>query len=82
MWEIIMHCERVATRSGGTRLRAMVCFCESYFPPRFRKKRFSPTDYSLKKTVAVDPDEWGPLDEYDERVHSHKLRDDEHQRGM
>ena len=29
----------------------------------------------------VDPTPRGPLEEYDERVHSHKLRDDDHQRG-
>lgn len=31
--------------------------------------------------VAENPKAWGPLDEYDERVHSHRLRDDEHQRS-
>ncbi|KAL8825747.1 MAG: hypothetical protein Q9191_004220 [Dirinaria sp. TL-2023a] len=30
----------------------------------------------------ANPNQWGPLDEYDERVHSHQLRDDEHQRGI
>ena len=29
----------------------------------------------------ANPDAWGPLNEYDERVHSHQLREDEHQRG-
>ena len=29
-----------------------------------------------------NPDKWGPLDEYDERVHSRSLRDDEHQRTI
>jgi len=29
-----------------------------------------------------NPDNWGPLNEYDERVHSRQLRDDEHQRGI
>ena len=29
----------------------------------------------------VNPDSKGPLDEYDERVHSRRLRDDEHQRS-
>ena len=29
-----------------------------------------------------NPDAWGPLNEYDERVHSHRLREDEHQRGI
>ena len=29
----------------------------------------------------ANPDAWGPLNEYDERVHSHRLREDEHQRG-
>ncbi|MCJ1366049.1 hypothetical protein MMC16_005174 [Acarospora aff. strigata] len=30
----------------------------------------------------IDPTPRGPLEEYDERVHSHKLRDDDHQRGI
>lgn len=29
-----------------------------------------------------NPDAWGPLDEYDERVHSGRLRDDDHQRTI
>ena len=29
----------------------------------------------------VNPDSRGPLDEYDERVHSRRLREDEHQRS-
>ena len=29
----------------------------------------------------ANPDAWGPLNEYDARVHSHQLRKDEHQRG-
>lgn len=29
----------------------------------------------------VNHDTWGPMDEYDKRVHSHQLRDDDHQRG-
>ena len=29
-----------------------------------------------------NPDMWGPLDEYNERVHSRKLTDDEHQRTI
>ena len=29
-----------------------------------------------------NPDNWGPLDEYDERVHSRLLREDEHQRTI
>ncbi|KAL9017087.1 MAG: hypothetical protein Q9185_005547 [Variospora sp. 1 TL-2023] len=29
-----------------------------------------------------NPDAWGPLDEYNERVQSHRLRDDEHQRAI
>lgn len=29
-----------------------------------------------------NPDNWGPLNEYDERVHSRQLRDDDHQRGI
>ncbi len=33
-------------------------------------------------TGLANPDHWGPLDEYDERVHSRQLRDDEHQRGV
>lgn len=32
------------------------------------------------RLAEADVDEWGPLKEYDERVHSHRLRDDEHQR--
>ena len=31
---------------------------------------------------VANPDAWGPLNEYDERVHSHQLREDEHQRGI
>jgi len=30
---------------------------------------------------SVNPDSRGPLEEYDDRVHSRQLRDDEHQRG-
>ena len=33
-------------------------------------------------TTIVNPTGRGPLDEYDERVHSRQLRDDEHQRCM
>ena len=29
-----------------------------------------------------NPDNWGPLNEYDDRVHSRQLREDEHQRGI
>ena len=29
----------------------------------------------------ANPDMWGPLNEYDERVKTHQLREDEHQRG-
>ena len=29
-----------------------------------------------------NPDNWGPLNEYDGRVHSRQLREDEHQRGI
>lgn len=36
---------------------------------------------SVLTQVAVNPSSTGPLEEYDERVHSHRLRDDEHQRG-
>lgn len=36
---------------------------------------------SMLTQVAVNPSSVGPLEEYDERVHSHRLRDDEHQRG-
>ena len=30
----------------------------------------------------ANPDMWGPLNEYDERVQNNQLREDEHQRGM
>lgn len=33
-------------------------------------------------TVSDVPESWGPLAEYDERVHARRLRDDEHQRSM
>jgi hypothetical protein len=31
--------------------------------------------------VPVNPDDHGPMDEYDDRVATGRLRDDEHQRG-
>ena len=37
--------------------------------------------YSILMFGLANPDAWGPLNEYDERVHSHQLREDEHQRG-
>lgn len=30
----------------------------------------------------VNPDNWGPMNEYDQRVKAGRLRDDEHQRGQ
>ena len=32
--------------------------------------------------VLANPDMWGPLNEYDERVQTRQLREDEHQRGI
>lgn len=40
-----------------------------------------PSHVKALTTGLANPDQWGPLDEYDERVHSRRLRDDEHQRG-
>lgn len=31
--------------------------------------------------AAANPDMWGPLNEYDQRVQTRQLREDEHQRG-
>lgn len=36
----------------------------------------------LLTTNTANPDAWGPLNEYDERIHSRQLKDDEHQRGI
>ena len=36
----------------------------------------------LATVQHTNPDNWGPLDEYDERVSSRQLREDEHQRGI
>ena len=33
------------------------------------------------QSATANPDAWGPLDEYNERIHTGQLRDDEHQRG-
>ena len=41
----------------------------------------TPTTHSLV-SPKVDIEPSGPMAEYDERVHSHRLRDDEHQRGV
>ena len=41
----------------------------------------TPTTHSLV-SPKVDPERRGPMAEYDERVHSRRLRDDEHQRGV
>jgi hypothetical protein len=38
------------------------------------------SQWQLLIEIAV-PNVHGPLEEYDERVHSRALRDDEHQRG-
>ncbi len=43
--------------------------------------RDPPSGVKALTTELANPDHWGPLDEYDERVHSRRLRDDEHQRG-
>ena len=32
--------------------------------------------------APANPDMWGPLNEYDERVQTGQLREDEHQRGI
>lgn len=32
--------------------------------------------------ATVNHNAWGPLKEYDERIHAGQLRDDEHQRGI
>ena len=37
---------------------------------------------SLATVSHFNPDNWGPIQEYDERVHSRQLRDDEHQRSI
>ncbi|MCJ1277308.1 Palmitoyltransferase zdhhc13 [Puttea exsequens] len=39
-----------------------------------------PTARGYATVQHSNPDMWGPLDEYDERVHSRRLRDDDHQR--
>ena len=37
---------------------------------------------SLATVSHSNPDNWGPIQEYDERVQSRQLQDDEHQRGI
>ncbi|KAL8700704.1 MAG: hypothetical protein Q9224_000840 [Gallowayella concinna] len=49
------------------------------------RKDWQPRLRALRTFATVqhsNPDAFGPLDEYDERVHSHRLRDDEHQRTI
>lgn len=45
-----------------------------------RSQDIGAQEYLLTSAIA-NHDSWGPLDEYDERVHARQLRDDEHQRG-
>ena len=42
---------------------------------RYQRREFATVQHS-------NPENWGPLDEYDERVHSRQLREDEHQRTI
>ena len=56
--------------------KAFSNYCSQYSP--------SWATVELARWLTCDianPDQWGPLDEYGERVHSRQLRDDEHQRG-
>ena len=41
-----------------------------------------PAARGLATVQHTNPDNWGPLNEYDERVHSRQLREDEHQRAI
>lgn len=65
--KLFRHTRHLATVSTGTNL---------FFPdpwPWVLDKKLIPT--------SANSDSRGPLDEYDNRVRSHQLRDDEHQRG-
>lgn len=45
-------------------------------------RKSEPHIRSLATVSHSNPDNWGPIQEYDERVHSRQLRDDEHQRSI
>ncbi|KAL8779812.1 MAG: hypothetical protein Q9194_001237 [Teloschistes cf. exilis] len=50
--------------------------------PTAARPWLSPSCRGFATVQHSNPDAFGPLDEYDERVHSHRLRDDEHQRTI
>ena len=64
----LQHVRHLATVSNGTNL-----FLSIHSPRPIAK---------VLILRPVNPESRGPLDEYDDRVRSHQLRDDEHQRGV
>lgn len=62
---------------------AILCDCETFSNccSQYDQTRAATELTKLLTFDIANPDHWGPLDEYDERVHSRQLRDDEHQRG-
>ncbi len=75
------HCFRAAAPLFAVMPQSSMV-CRHYDPRRFRARAEQVTYADPATAAHADSDSWGPLDEYDKRVHSGQLRDDEHQRSI
>jgi hypothetical protein len=73
---------RIQQRQLGTARRQQHVQSLLGSPQQVRGWQTRPVMRRTYATVTDNPQHFTPLEEYDERVHSRKLRDDEHQRSM
>jgi protein AFG1 len=84
---ICARCSHEAQRSYATFRPGQCSFYadEKVFPAPFDRRKTKPASTTQSRglaDVSNVPADHGPLAEYDERVHSRRLRDDEHQRTI
>ena len=83
---ICAHCtqERQIGSAAYIRERGLDKNGKAFYGPFDRRKRKAPSASHCRGLADVSnvPATHGPLAEYDERVHSRRLRDDEHQRSI
>lgn len=87
---------RLAHSAGAQRQRATLCIdcltkskaasslvARAYHRPRIQQRKTKPVlGYRCYASAANEDADLGPIAEYDARVQSGRLRDDEHQRGL
>lgn len=81
---LCFKCLRTYT-STATRRGRLVLESQQNDRPQVRWQRACSSPYKTRAMATVEDfntDMFGPLDEYDERVHAGKLRDDDHQRTI